>query len=362
MKVIIAGGGTGGHLFPAVALGEELMRERRGTEVLFVGTSAGFEAGWLPRSGYNYRLFEVHGLLGRGLIARAQSLVQFVRAIVLARSALKSFGAELVVSAGGYASAPMAVAAIVGRRPLVLLEQNTRPGLSNRMLWRFADRICVGFKEAAHYFSSSKVVVTGNPVRQGFNPDRKRKMDSALQILVLGGSSGAHRLNLGVLEAFKICANRVINLAVTHQTGAADEELVRTEYAKLPIRAEATHFIDNVGCALGRADLVIARSGAMSVSEVALAGRAAVFIPYPFHRDRQQEHNARVIERVGGAVIVRDDEHLGRNLARELERLTADRSLVAEMGRKAREAAQPEAASRIATVCFQLVDARRAAA
>ncbi len=362
MKVIIAGGGTGGHLFPAVALGEELMRERPDTEVLFVGTSAGFEAKWLPRSGYRYELFEVHGLLGRGIAARAKSLARFLRAVVLARAVLKRFHAGLVVSAGGYASAPMAVAALLRRVPLVLMEQNTRPGFSNRMLWRFADRICLGFSDAAGYFSPSKIVVTGNPVR--FTPvgGEPGTGGGPLQILVLGGSSGAHRLNLGILNAFEIWRNHVINVTVTHQTGEVDAESVRVEYRKLPLAAEVVPFVDDMAQALVRASLVIARSGAMTVSEIALAGRAAIFVPYPFHRDRQQEHNARVLERLGGAVIVADDERLGENLARELGRLAGAPGLVAEMGRKARAAAEPEAARKVARVCFDLIDARRAAA
>lgn len=361
MKVIIAGGGTGGHLFPAVAVGEEMVRERPDTDVLYVGTSNGFEAKWLPRSGYRYELFEVHGLLGRGPIARARSIAEFGRAVTLARALLKRFAPGLVVSVGGYASAPVGVAAIMARLPLVLLEQNTRPGMVNRMLWRFADRICVGFSDVAPYFSSSKVTVTGNPVRWSAFPDQKVESDSSLQILVLGGSTGAHRLNFGVLHAFIICGNNVINLKVTHQTGEADVELVRAEYRKLPLPAEVAAFIDDVPAALSRADLVIARAGAMTVADIALASRPAIFVPYPFHKDMQQLHNARVLERVGGAVIVPDDDHLGENLAREMQRLCADRATLREMGRKAHTAARPDAAKQIAQICFDIAARRRAA-
>ena len=148
MKVIIAGGGTGGHLFPAVAVGEAMMRERPGTEVLFVGTTAGLEARWMPRSGLRYELLPVHGLRGHNPLERLRALVEFAAALGRARGLLGSFGADLVVGAGGYASAPMAMAAIMARTPLVLMEQNTRAGLSNRMLWRFATKVCVGFNEA----------------------------------------------------------------------------------------------------------------------------------------------------------------------------------------------------------------------
>jgi UDP-N-acetylglucosamine--N-acetylmuramyl-(pentapeptide) pyrophosphoryl-undecaprenol N-acetylglucosamine transferase len=230
------------------------------------------------------------------------------------------------------------------------------------MLYRFADRICVGFEDAARHFAAGRVVVTGNPVRYAPAPDRKGESDSPLQILVLGGSTGAHRLNIGVAEAFKIWGNNVINLALVHQTGEADVELVRAKYAGLPLRADVVPFIDDVAAALNRADLVVARAGAMTVTDIALAGRPAIFVPYPFHRDHQQEHNARVLERVDAAVIVLDDENLAGNLVRELERLTADRAMLSDMGRKARQASRPDAAQRIASECFELVESRRKAA
>lgn len=363
MKVIIAGGGTGGHLFPAVALGEELVRERPGTEVLYVGTRYGFEAKWLPKTQYRYELYDVHGLLGgRGAMARLKSIAELARAIFLARATLKKFGADLVVIAGGYASTPMGLAAIASRTPLVLMEQNTTPGFSNRMLWRFADKICVAFAESARHFSAAKVVITGIPVRYQPRADRKPILDSQLQILVLGASTGAHRLNLGVLKAFKIWGNSVINLVVTHQTGEADEELVRAEYQNLALKAEVVAFIDDVPGALSRSDLVVARSGGGTVTDVALAARPAIFVPYPFHRDRQQFYNAQVIERAGGAVIVDDDDNLGANLAREIQRLTSNRELLREMGDKAHGAVPSDAGQRIARVCFDIVESRRTSA
>lgn len=362
MKVIIAGGGTGGHLFPAVAVGEELKRERPDTDVLHVGTVNGLEATWLPRSGLKYELFPVRGLRGKDPLTRLRAIGEFVAALRLARALLKRFGPDLVVSAGGYASAPMAVAAIISRVPLILMEQNTRPGLSNRILWRFAHKICVGFADTAASLNSPRVAVTGNPVRLRFIPEALRKTSLPIQILVLGGSSGAHRLNIGVLNAFTILKKTVIKLAVVHQTGEADVGLVTEGYRGLERSAKVTPFIDDMAEALDRADLVIARAGAMTVSEVALAGRAAIFVPYPFHRDRQQELNARVIERLGGAIIVNDDESLGENLATALSTLAEAPSRIIEMGRKAREAAHPDAAVRIAHICLEVAGTERQAA
>jgi len=360
MKVIIAGGGTGGHLFPAVALGEEMIRERPDIDVMFVGTSAGLEAKWLPKSGYKYELFQMHGIRGHNAIERVRASVEFLRAIGLATSLVRRFRPGIIVSAGGYASASMGAAAILTRTPLVLMEQNTRPGLANRMLRRFASKICVGFSDSTAYFSSAKVVVTGNPTRFKYRPDRSPRTDSQLQILVLGGSSGAHRLNIGVVRAFKIYGKSVINLHVVHQTGEADEELVRNSYREIGFAAEVVPFIDDVAGALHRADLIIARSGAMTVTDIVLGARAAIFVPYPFHKDQQQVHNARVLEKRGGAIIVRDDEQLAANLARELEVLTSNPSRLDEMGLRAHQEAHPDAARNIAKICFDL--AERAAA
>ena len=360
MRVIIAGGGTGGHLFPAVALGEELRRQRPDTEVLYVGTTSGLEAKWLPQNGFTCELFDVHGIQGHSPRERIMATLEFFRALKSARAVLRRFRANIVVGAGGYASAPMAMAAIVGRIPLLLMEQNTRPGLSNRLLGRFASKICVGFAETATYWNSAKVEVTGNPVR--FEPlPTLPQPGEKLQILVLGGSSGAHRLNLGAVKCFQNLEKGVIK-SLTHQTGAADEGLVKKAYQEAGVEARVTPFIDEMAPALAHADLVIARSGAMTVSEIALAARPAVFVPYPFHRDRQQEHNARVIEKLGGAILVQDDERLAENLAREIKSLAADTARLIEMGSRAGAAAKPDAAQRIAHACFEIADSRGDAA
>ena len=362
MNAIIAGGGTGGHLFPAVALGEELRRADPSGQVLHVGTINGLEAKWLPASGLRYELFPVRGLRGKDPLTRLRALREFFSALRRARSLIVSFRADLIVAAGGYASAPMAVAAILARVPLILMEQNTRPGLSNRMLWRFARKVCVGFAEAASAFDDTRVEVTGNPVRLRFVPGPLRRIANPVQILVLGGSSGAHRLNLGVLNALKILEKAVIKLQVVHQTGEADVGLVTDSYSALGCTAQVTPFIDDMASALDRADLVVARAGAMTVSELALAGRPVIFVPYPFHRDRQQELNARVLERRGGALIVSDDDHLGENLATKLHELADAPARLLEMGRKAREAAIPDAAARVARVCFAVACPNRRAA
>jgi len=356
MKVIIAGGGTGGHLFPAVAVGEALMRENKGSSVLFVGTTSGIEAQWLPAHGFQYQLLDVHGLRGHSLGERARAIVEFGRAMRGARRIIKGFAPDIVVSAGGYASAPMGFAAVMARRPLVLMEQNTRPGLSNRLLKPFAARVCVGFEDAAGYFRGRRVTVTGNPVR--LTAKNPVNAGGPPQILVLGGSSGAHRLNKGVVSALRKMRESVIKWQFVHQTGQADVGFVKAEYEAQRCAAAVTPFIDDVVSALAAATLVIARSGAMTVSEVALAGRPAVFVPYPFHRDRQQEFNARVLQSRGAAIIIKDDDALADNLARVIPELMSDPARLAEMGKRAREAARPDADVAVARICAEIVAQR----
>lgn len=351
MKVVIAGGGTGGHFFPALAVGEELARRFPGTEAVYVGSTGGFEARWLAASGHRYRLLGSRGVRGHGFASRLSALGRFVAALGGALCLVRSFRPDVVVSAGGYAAAPVAAAAVLCRRPLVLLEQNTRPGLVNRLLARFASAVCVGFEEAAGAFGRAQVVVTGNPVRFVLNGALAQPAEERPVVLVLGGSSGAHRLNLGVIGALEIIRERAIQWTFLHQAGEADVAVVREAYATLGCQAEVVAFIEEMAQALSRASLVVARAGAMTVSEVALAARPAVFVPYPFHSDRQQEWNARVLERQDAAVIVADDDALADNLARRLTELLEDRARLAAMGARARLTAKPQARSAVARVC-----------
>jgi UDP-N-acetylglucosamine--N-acetylmuramyl-(pentapeptide) pyrophosphoryl-undecaprenol N-acetylglucosamine transferase len=354
MKVVISGGGTGGHLSPALALGEELKRMRPDADLLFIGTRTGLDQQFLSRSGFSYQLLDVGGVAGHGAREVPVALVKMVKAIVRARALLKAWAPDLVVGVGGYASMPAALGALTLRIPLLLMEQNTRPGLTNRVLARFARRICVAFEDSLPLLPRAKVQVTGNPVRFT-SINNLHQQSEIFSILVLGGSSGAHRLNLGTLKAFNILNKDVIKFRIIHQTGAADEGMVRSGYQQAGIEAEVAPFIYAIGEAFAQADLVVARAGAMTVSEIALAGRPAIFVPYPFHRDRQQEHNARTLERLGAALIVVDDERLGDNLARAIHELASDPTRLQAMADRAARAAKPDAAADIAKACLQIL-------
>lgn len=355
--MVISGGGTGGHLSPALALGAQLKRMRPQCELLLIGTQTPLDEQFLARGGFPYRLLPGAGITGHNFRERLGALIKLSRATLAARRLLAQFKPALVVGVGGYASMPAGLAALSLRLPLVLMEQNTRPGLTNRLLARFAARICVAFEESLGRLPRGRVEVTGNPVR--FQPiNSPYRQPENFSILVLGGSSGAHRLNIGALFAFTSLRKAVINFTVVHQTGSADEGLVRSGYQQAGITARVIPFIDDMAAPLAAADLVVARAGAMTVSELALAGRPSILVPYPFHRDHQQEHNARTLERVGAAVIVPDDDHLGENLGRMLIELSADRARLVSMAQRALSAARPEAAQAIARTCLEIAEAR----
>lgn len=325
-------------------------------ELLYLGTKAGLDQQFLSRSGFAYHLLDVGGVMGHGWRDALGAVSKMTRATFIARRLLRDYRPALVVGVGGYASMPAALAALSLRIPLILMEQNTRPGLTNRVLARFARRVCVAFDETVAMLPRGKAEVTGNPVR--FTPVHNlNPQPEFFSILVLGGSSGAHRLNIGALFAFKSLKKSVIKFRITHQTGSADEEAVRAEYQQAGIQAEVKPFIFDMAAALAAADVVVSRAGAMTVSEVALAGRPALFVPYPFHRDRQQEHNARTLVRLGGAVMIRDDEHLGEHLALTIKELCADRERLAAMAQRVRLAARPDAATRVAQTCLSIAEA-----
>ena len=339
---------------PAIAIGEELMRQHPDTELLFVGTTVGMDREIYSKTGFRFELLEARGIRGHSLVERARAVFDFVGAVRQASRVVSGFAPALVVGVGGYASAAASAAAVLRRIPLVLVEQNTRPGLANSLLSRFAKKICVPFDESKHFFKNDKVIVTGTPLRFKAVPNGVPHPSEPLQILVLGGSSGAHRLNVGVVQAFKNLGKNVIKYAIVHQTGPHDEDLVRGGYAETGLEAKVTPFIDQMAEAYGRADLIIARAGGNTVSEIALAGRPAILVPYPFHPDRQQEHNARVLENLGAAILMHDDDHLADNLTRELSALRRDRDRLRSMGEKAKIAARPDAASAIARTCLDL--------
>jgi UDP-N-acetylglucosamine--N-acetylmuramyl-(pentapeptide) pyrophosphoryl-undecaprenol N-acetylglucosamine transferase len=354
-RVVIAGGGTGGHLYPGLALADALAA--RGLTVVFVGTAGGIEARVVPAAGYGLRLLPGRQLRGGGLRRALAGLADLGRGVAGALRSLAELRPGLVVGVGGYASVAVVLAAALRRLPTLLLEQNVVPGAANWLLGRLAHRVCVGFAEAAAAFPRGRALYTGNPLRAGIVEAGGRAAQARSGLLVFGGSAGAHRLNIATLEALRVLGPRAHAWDVTHQTGTADLDAVRAGYVALGIPARVEPFITDMGAAYAACDLVVARAGAMTCSELAAVGRPAILVPYPFAADDHQRRNAEVLVRAGAAVMILDRDLDGERLAAALVALADAPERRAAMADRARALGRPDAAWRVAEECVRLLAA-----
>jgi UDP-N-acetylglucosamine--N-acetylmuramyl-(pentapeptide) pyrophosphoryl-undecaprenol N-acetylglucosamine transferase len=350
--VVIAGGGTGGHLYPGLALADALAA--RGVRVTFVGTAGGLEARVVPSTPYPLHLLPGRQLRGGGVGRMALGSVAVARAVLGARRLLGTIRPGLVVGVGGYASVAAVLAARLRRLPTVLLEQNVIPGAANRYLGRLAVRVCVGFAESARWFPAGRTLHTGNPIRRDVLRPRPPRAGGPLGLLVFGGSGGAHRLNEAAVGALERLGPRAKQLAVTHQTGTSDVEEVRAAYARIGFPARVEPFIADMGAAYAAADLVVSRAGATSCAELTAVGLPAVLVPYPFAADDHQRLNAEVLVGAGAAEMILDRDCTGERLAAVLEALVGDASRRATMAARARALGHPDAAERVAEECLRL--------
>lgn len=346
--MIVAGGGTGGHLFPGLAVAE--CAAARQVDVLFVGSAYGIEATAIPKTRFPFRSLDVRAVRGRGVSGPVSFALQIPAALREAWRIVRSFRPDVVLGLGGYGSVPMVVAAWLARVPSVLIEQNVHPGMANRCLAYVASRVCTTFAESAAFFPKGKAVQTGNPVRRLDSSVTPAPDDFTL--FVFGGSQGAHTINQAAVDAVDILREKQIHLRVIHQTGVADAEWVERRYGEMGVAAEVLPFIDDMASAYGRANLVVCRAGATTLSELASVGKPAILVPYPFAADDHQRSNAEVVLRQGAAEMILDAQLTGPALAEATARLALDRERLQAMGIAARQLAAPDAASRVADVCL----------
>src|SRR5216684_1481266 len=290
MRAILAGGGTGGHVIPAIAIAQEL-RSRYGAEVLFIGTARGLENRLVPAAGFPLQLVKVGALNRVSLTTRVKTILDLPRAVLAARGMLVEFDPDVVIGVGGYASGPAMLAAIRCRVPTLAFEPNLVPGFANRVVARFVSAAAVHFERTADYFRNP--VVTGVPVRPAFfQIPRKPYSQASATLLVFGGSQGARAINQAVVQALPELMKRVPGLRVIHQTGEREYNEVHAAYAQAGIPAEVHKFIDDMPGFFAHADLVLCRSGASTVAEIAAAGKPAIFVPFPLAADDHQRRNA----------------------------------------------------------------------
>ena len=371
MRAILAGGGTGGHVIPALAIANQL-KESYGTECLFIGTARGIENRLVPAAGYPLRLVRVGALKNVSLLTRAKTAFDLPRAVWDAGRMLNEFAPDVVIGVGGYASGPAMLAAIVKHIPTLAFEPNVVPGFANRVVARFVSAAAVHFEETAKYFRHAEV--TGVPVREAFfeigsqASDRKSKSPPSFAqnakegsgtpptVLVFGGSQGGHAINEAMMRCLRVLQREAPRIHVIHQTGERDYNDALAVYQGLgtALTFELYKFIEDMPAAFARADLLVCRSGASTVAEIAAAGKAAVFVPFPRAADDHQRVNAEALARHGAAVVVEESKLEGVWLAETIAALLADPSQLQKMSQAARELAHPNAARDIAAMAVRV--------
>jgi UDP-N-acetylglucosamine--N-acetylmuramyl-(pentapeptide) pyrophosphoryl-undecaprenol N-acetylglucosamine transferase len=361
MRVLIAAGGTGGHIYPGIAVAKEILRRQPESEVRFVGTARGLENKLVPQAGFELSIIDSVALKNVGPLARVRGLLVLPKSLREAGRLIKSFRPDVVLGAGGYVSGPVLLTAALMRLPTLVMESNALPGWTNRVLARFVDRAAVSFEAALPYFRG-KGAVTGNPVRREFFaiPERKRNATDEFSILVFGGSQGAHAINEGMTAALPLLQELRSLLRITHQTGEADFGIVGKAYANAGWgQGKVTKYIDDMVSAFANVDLVICRAGATTTAELIAAGKASVMIPFPFAADDHQRKNAEAMESAGAARMILQQELTGERLAQEIEKLAADPKRITTMEQAARKLARGDAAAAVVDMIEELVSSKQ---
>lgn len=361
MRALIAGGGTGGHLFPGIAIAEEVVSRKAGNEVFFVGTRHGIEARVLPELGLPHAFIDIRGLKGTRWFGRLARVALIPASMVESLLIVRRFRPDVAIGVGGYASGPPMAAARVLGVPCVLLEQNSVPGATNRLLARISKVVFTTFGGGEAHFPSTRVLRLGNPIRRQLLDDSlrsERKPSDRFRLLVLGGSQGARGINDLMIGAAGRLARELSNLNITHQTGQRDVDRVASAYREAGVRAEVVTFIDDVSGAYRAADLVVCRAGATTLAEVTVAKRAAILIPFPYAADNHQEKNAEDIVDAGAAIMLRQRETTPDDLARHIASIASDPERRARMEAAAARIGRPEAARKIVDACEDVIAGR----
>jgi UDP-N-acetylglucosamine--N-acetylmuramyl-(pentapeptide) pyrophosphoryl-undecaprenol N-acetylglucosamine transferase len=366
MRVIIAGGGTGGHVIPALAIAQQL-KKQFAAEVLFIGTARGIETRLVPQAGFPLELIQVGALKNVSLMTRAKTMFDLPRALWTAGRLLTDFRPDVVIGVGGYASGPAMLAAIRRRIPTLAFEPNVVPGFANRMVSHFVSAAAVHFEETCEYFRNAKV--TGVPVREAFFHIAPKQIapnspDGVPTLLVFGGSQGAHAINQAMIESLPGLRAKIPAIHIIHQTGQRDYDSVLAAYRHSGMTNEASaapfgevhKFIDDMPATFARADLLVCRSGASTVGEITAAGKPAIFVPFPRAADDHQNVNARALERAGAAVVVEESNLGAAYLVETVVTLLNDPARLRSMSAAAKSLAHPNAVQEIADMVKHLAE------
>jgi UDP-N-acetylglucosamine--N-acetylmuramyl-(pentapeptide) pyrophosphoryl-undecaprenol N-acetylglucosamine transferase len=356
MRVLIAAGGTGGHIYPGIAVAQEIIRRDANAKVRFVGTERGLESRLVPQAGFELSLIDIAGLKNVSLVKRVRSLAMLPTSLLSALTIIKQFKPDVVVGAGGYVSGPVVLVAALARYPTLVMDSNALPGWTNRRLARFVDRAAVSFEQALPFFRG-KGVVTGNPVRREFFEIPPKQRDpNKFSLLVFGGSQGARAINEAMMSALNQLKASPVPLQIKHQTGAADFERVQAAYQNAGWNgaAEVRSYIDNMTPDFANADLVVCRAGATTTAELIAAGKAAVMIPFPLAADDHQRKNAEALETSGAARMILQKDLSGDRLANEIIDLAKQPTQINSMEEAIRKLARGDAAAAAVDIIEEL--------
>jgi len=362
MRVVIAGGGTGGHLFPGLAVAEELRNRDASTEVIFVGTEFGIEARVVPREGYPLKFLRAEGLVGVSTAKKIKAIAKMFFSVIDSYRIIKTVSPDMVIGAGGYASGAIVFLAFLMSIPTMILEQNSVPGLTNRILGKFVNTVCLTYQESIPFFPKEKTFLTGNPIRtyilKGSTEAGYRLFSLEPQlftIFVFGGSSGARSINTALVEALNYLHDLKDKIQFLHQTGLKDYEKIREAYRMAGFKGTIAPFIYQMGEAYAVADVVVSRAGATTLAELTAIGKPAILVPYPFAAGNHQELNAKKLREIGAAKVILDHELKGEALADALREMYMNRAIRTDMQRNSRSVGRPEACAKVVDIALSLI-------
>ncbi len=364
--ILVAGGITGGHLFPGIAIAEAFRCIDAGNRIIFVSVGNAFERKVLPQTGFESRWIRIEGFKGRGFLQKIKALLKIPGSILESAGIIRESKPQLVIGMGGFSSGPVVAAARLMGVRVVLHEQNMMPGITNRILARFAQRIYVSFPDTRLKAKSTRIRLTGNPVRrdileegevaQPIEESAILEKERRFTVLVLGGSQGAHSINMAMIEALGLL-RKPQKYYFIHQTGEADETLVKGTYLRHGLAADVQAFFHQMAAQYRKADLILCRAGATTIAEITAVGKPAVFIPYPYAADNHQVHNARALAGENAADIVFENELCGPKLAERIETYAADSERLAGMAARSKKMGRPQAALDIVADCYEMLTA-----
>jgi UDP-N-acetylglucosamine--N-acetylmuramyl-(pentapeptide) pyrophosphoryl-undecaprenol N-acetylglucosamine transferase len=360
MKIIIAGGGTGGHLFPGIAIAEEFLRRDQTSSILFVGTGKGLEQRVLGNMGFNLHALDIEGIKGRGVTKILGALLKIPGSLVESCRLIRQFRPDIVIGVGGYASGPAVITASFMGIKTAIAEQNALPGITNRILGRIVDRVFLTFAESKKWFPEKKTITSGNPVRTAFLSGMQgpEKRTGRFTLLIFGGSQGARGINTAAIDSLPHLAKIKDKLKIIHQTGSADADSLAAHYRSHAMDADVLPFIMDMAGAFRSADLIICRAGATSIAEITASGKAAILIPFPHAVNDHQTKNAEALIAAGAAVMIPEKDISGKILAETIENFFLHPELIREMEARSASLGNVRAAADIVNACMELITLR----